>query len=83
MVTSSEIRTSRVYVNPGVSICNLVSYGRHQSSYSAQKGRQSLTLGFIVNKSSVFVVDNRLSMSAAVTGGVGPEFRSTDVAPVV
>lgn len=28
MVTSSEIRTSRVYVNPGVSICNLVSYGR-------------------------------------------------------
>jgi len=28
MVTSSEIRTSRVYVSPGVSICNLVSYGR-------------------------------------------------------
>jgi len=44
---------------------------------------QGLTLGFIVNKSSVFTVDNRLSMSAAVTGGVGPEFRSTDVAPVV
>ena len=29
MVTSSEIRTSRVYVNPGVSICNLVSYKRN------------------------------------------------------
>ena len=46
-----------------------------------QKGR--LTLGFIVNKSSVFAVDNRASMSAIATGGVGPEFRSIDVAAVV
>ena len=45
--------------------------------------RLSLTLGFIVNKSSVFAVDNRLSMSAIVTGGVGPESRSTEVAAVV
>jgi hypothetical protein len=45
--------------------------------------KRSLTLGFIVNKSSVFAVDNLLSMSATVTGGVGPEFRSIDVAAVV
>ena len=28
MTTSNDIRTSRVYVSPGVSICNLVSYER-------------------------------------------------------
>ena len=27
METPTDILTSRVYVNPGVSICNLVSYG--------------------------------------------------------
>lgn len=45
--------------------------------------RSYLTLGFIVNKSSVFAVDTRLSMSAIATGGVGPELRSIDVAAVV
>jgi hypothetical protein len=48
-----------------------------------RKVRIFLTLGFIVNKSSVFAVDNRLSMSAAVIGGAGPELRSIDVAAVV
>lgn len=65
METSNDIRNSRAYVNPGVSICNFVS------------------LGFIVNKSSVLAVDNRLSMSATVTGGVGPELRWIEVAAVV
>lgn len=86
MITLIDIRTSRVYVNPGVSICSLVSYGRHIKIYTlwgGGGGRRSLTLGFIVNKSSVFAVDNRLSMSATVMGGAGPEFRSTDVAAVV
>lgn len=83
--TSNDIRTPRVYVKPGVSICNFVSCECHQGLWFVKMEivRLSLTLGFIVNKSSVFAVDNRLSMSAIVTGGVGPESRSTEVAAVV
>ena len=57
--------------------------GQGQDVYFVRLMRSPLTLGFIVNKSSVLAVDSRLSMSATVTGGVGPELRWIEVAAVV
>jgi len=38
MTTSNDIRTSRVYVKPGVSICNLVSYRRDMRVHALLEG---------------------------------------------
>jgi len=39
MRTPSDIRTSRVYVKPGVSICNLVSYRCDVMAHAYAKGK--------------------------------------------